>query len=85
MNKLMIALINFYQKRISPNANPRCRYKPSCSQYAKEAFMKFNFFYAFFLMVFRILRCNPLFKGGYDPVPLTRVEKNIKNMFPKNL
>ena len=85
MNKLMIKLIEIYQKRISPNTNPRCKYKPSCSQYAKEAFMKFNFFYASFLMVFRILRCNPLFKGGYDPVPLTKIEKQIKNMFPKNL
>ncbi len=82
MNKLIIKLINFYQKRISPNTNPHCKYSPTCSAYAKEAFSKFNFFYALLLTIYRILRCNPLSKGGYDPVPLTYIEKSIKKTFP---
>ena len=85
MNKLIIKLINLYQKRISPNTNPRCKYSPTCSSYAKEAFMKFNFFYALILSIYRIIRCNPLSKGGYDPVPLNKYEKAFKNMFPKKL
>lgn len=82
MNKLVIKLIDFYKKRISPNTNPHCKYSPTCSSYAKEAFIKFNFFYALLLTIFRILRCNPLSKGGYDPVPLTHFEKAIKKTYP---
>ncbi len=85
MNKLVIKLIDFYKKRISPNTNPHCKFFPTCSSYSKEAFMKFNFFYALLLTIFRILRCNPFSKGGYDPVPLNKFEKAFKNMFPKNL
>lgn len=77
MNKLFILMIKFYKKYISPNTNPRCRYLPTCSQYGLECFIKFRFFKAFFLTSIRILKCNPLFKGGYDPVPLTDTEKII--------
>ena len=77
MNKLFIALIKFYKKNISPNNNPKCRYLHTCSQYVLECFSKFRFFKALFLTSLRILKCNPLFKGGYDPVPLTDTEKII--------
>lgn len=80
MNKLIISLIKFYQKNISKNSKPHCRYTPTCSQYGLECFEKFNFFKAFFLTTFRILRCNPLSKGGYDPVPLNRYEKYLKQL-----
>ena len=82
MNRLFIKLIKFYQNKISPNMNHRCRYMPSCSQYGLECFQKFCFLKAFFLTIFRILRCNPLFKGGYDPSPLSKIEKQI-NYFLK--
>lgn len=82
MNKLIIKLIEIYQKRISPNTNPHCKYAPTCSNYAIETFRKFNFFIALFLTIYRIIRCNPLSKGGYDPVPLTYFEKQIKKMMP---
>ena len=81
MNTIIIKLIQFYKKRISPNTNPHCKYSPTCSSYALECFYKFNFFKALFLSVFRILRCNPISKGGYDPVPLSRIEKQIKIAF----
>ena len=80
MNKLIIKLIEIYQKRISINTNPHCKYRPTCSEYAKECFMNFNFFKAFFLSFWRILRCNPFSKGGYDPSPLNKVEKTYKLM-----
>ena len=74
-NKGLSKLIDFYQKGISPNQPPRCRFTPTCSQYAKECYQKFGFLKASYLTTKRLLRCNPLFKGGYDPVPLTKEEK----------
>ncbi|EHR32092.1 membrane protein insertion efficiency factor YidD [Helcococcus kunzii] len=69
MKKLMIALINLYRKYISPMMGQgKCRYTPTCSQYAIDAYNKHNFFKATFMTVWRILRCNPWSKGGYDPV-----------------
>ena len=78
MNKLFIKLIEFYQKARKNDGKSYCRYSPSCSNYAKEAFQKFNFFKAFFLTTYRILRCNPFSKGGFDPVPLNKTEKNLR-------
>jgi len=68
MKKLIIKLIEKYQD-ISRNTTPTCRYRPTCSHYAKEAFEKRNIFIAAALSIWRILRCNPFSKGGYDPVP----------------
>ena len=78
MKYLMIGLLKFYQKFISPLKPSCCRFTPTCSTYAIEAFRKRGFFVGFILMVWRILRCNPFCKGGYDPVP----EKGFRN--PKN-
>ncbi len=83
MNKIFIKLIKYYQSNISPNTIKRCRYLPTCSQYGLECFQKFCFLKALFLTVYRILRCNPLFKGGYDPVPLSKLEKQINFFFKK--
>lgn len=69
MNKFVIYLINIYRKHISPYKMPSCRFTPTCSQYAAEAFERFGFFKALFLSAYRILRCNPFCKGGYDPLP----------------
>ncbi len=68
MKRLIIKLIKKYQS-YSKNTAPKCRYKPTCSQYAIDAYQKRNFFYATLLSIWRILRCNPFSKGGYDPVP----------------
>ncbi len=79
MRKLAIRLIQFYQKA-TKDRPARCKYFPSCSNYALQAYKKFNFFYASLLTFWRILRCNPFSKGGYDPVPLSRKEKQaLKN------
>jgi len=71
MKHIMILIINFYQKIISPYLLPgrHCRFNPTCSKYAKEAYIKYGFFKGTYLSVKRILRCNPLCKGGYDPLP----------------
>ena len=69
MKHVMIWLIGLYRKYISPLKPPCCRFTPSCSAYAIEAFRKRGFFVGFGLTVWRILRCNPYSKGGYDPVP----------------
>ena len=70
MKHLCIWLIRFYRKFISPlKGKPCCRFTPSCSAYALEAFQKRGFFVGIALTVWRILRCNPYCAGGYDPVP----------------
>lgn len=74
-NKNALKLIDLYQKGISPNRSPKCRFTPTCSQYAKECYQKFGFAKASLLTTKRLLKCNPLFKPGYDPVPLTKAEK----------
>lgn len=75
MKKLFLKLIDIYQNIRKNDGKAHCRFTPTCSNYAKECFQKFNFFKALFLSIFRIIRCNPLSKGGYNPVPLTKKEK----------
>ena len=75
MKKLIIKLIRFYQRKISPLFGPRCRYYPTCSHYAVEAVERFGAFKGSILAVLRLLRCNPLFPGGYDPVPAKKEKK----------
>ena len=68
MKKLLISLINFYRKYISPGRPSCCRYRPTCSQYALDAIEKHGAFRGSIMAGYRILRCNPFSKGGYDPV-----------------
>ncbi|MBP5548088.1 MAG: membrane protein insertion efficiency factor YidD [Bacteroidales bacterium] len=67
--KLMLLPIKFYQQCISPFTPAMCRYTPTCSQYAKEAIMKYGPIKGGWLALKRILRCNPFGGSGYDPVP----------------
>ena len=62
-------LIRFYQVCVSPFLPPCCRFYPSCSHYALEAFRKYGPFRGFSLTARRIARCNPYCEGGFDPVP----------------
>ena len=76
MKYVCIWLIRFYQKFLSPlKGAPTCRFTPSCSAYAIQAFRKRGFFVGFGLTVWRILRCNPFCAGGYDPVPDKKIPK----------
>ena len=71
MKTILLAIIRFYQRHISPHTPGCCRFQPTCSQYAKEAIERFGAGRGSWLAAKRILRCNPLCKGGYDPVPET--------------
>ncbi len=68
MKKILLAIIRFYQRVISPLFPPCCRFIPSCSQYALEAIQKYGPLKGGKKAIWRILRCNPFCKGGYDPV-----------------
>jgi len=67
--KAAIAPIVFYQRWISALLPPHCRYWPTCSQYAVEAIESHGLLKGGWLGVRRVLRCHPLYSGGYDPVP----------------
>lgn len=69
LKKIIIAEIKFYRKFISPLKKPCCRFMPTCSEYAIEALSRYGVIKGLYLSVKRILRCSPLSKGGYDPVP----------------
>ena len=76
MKYVCIWLVRFYQKFLSPlKGAPTCRFRPTCSAYAIEAFRKRGFFVGFGLTVWRILRCNPFCAPGYDPVPDKKIPK----------
>ena len=70
MKRVFLAVIRFYQRQISPGLPPRCRYIPTCSQYAVEAIEKYGAAKGGWLALKRLLRCHPFHKGDfYDPVP----------------
>ncbi len=73
INKILafpfIAIIKVYQWIISPLLGPKCRFTPTCSHYALEAFKKYGPFKGLWLAIKRILRCHPWGGHGYDPVP----------------
>lgn len=66
MKSLVLKAIYIYQKGISPLLGPRCRFYPSCSEYATQAFQKRSFFEGLFLSLKRILKCHPFHPGGFD-------------------
>ncbi|QSZ27367.1 membrane protein insertion efficiency factor YidD [Aceticella autotrophica] len=68
MKIIIIYLIKFYQKVLSPLKPRCCRFYPTCSQYAIDAITKYGIFKGGLMAVWRILRCNPFNPGGYDPV-----------------
>lgn len=71
MKSAVLALIRWYRRQISPRMAPSCRFLPTCSQYTYEAIERFGLLRGGAMGVWRILRCNPFGKGGYDPVPHT--------------
>ena len=70
--RMLIALIKVYQKTISPWLPCNCRFEPTCSHYAVEALSTHGVFRGSLLTVWRLLRCQPFARGGYDPVPPPR-------------
>ncbi len=69
ISKLMVGATRGSPKSTSPDIRAHCKYTPTCSQYAIEAIRKYGCIKGSLLATWRILRCNPWAKGGYDPVP----------------
>ncbi|WP_342514858.1 membrane protein insertion efficiency factor YidD [Sporosarcina sp. FSL K6-1522] len=69
MKKILMLLIRFYQKAISPLTPPSCRFYPTCSHYGLEAIEKHGALKGSWLAVRRISKCHPFHEGGFDPVP----------------
>ncbi|WP_313235484.1 membrane protein insertion efficiency factor YidD [Sporosarcina ureae] len=76
LKKVLIRLIRFYQKFISPLSPPSCRFHPTCSHYGMEAIETHGVLKGSWLAVMRILKCHPFHKGGFDPVPPKKTNKN---------
>ena len=70
MKALLLHLLKGYKRHISPMLPPACRFLPTCSEYAMEAVERYGTLRGGWLAAKRLLRCNPLSKGGYDPVPI---------------
>jgi len=69
LNRAAVVVIGWYKRWISPSLGARCRYLPTCSEYAVLCFERFGFFRALALTAWRILRCNPFSRGGLDFPP----------------
>lgn len=68
MRKIFVSLIKIYQKIISPLFQTSCRYYPTCSEYSVQAISKYGVLKGLIKSTWRILRCHPFSKGGYDPI-----------------
>jgi len=71
--RVAVAPIRVYQRVISPLIPPRCKYYPSCSEYAVQAITEFGILRGLVLAAWRLLRCNPFSHGGFDPVHAQRL------------
>jgi len=69
MKYLALLIIRLYQRAVSPVLGVHCRFHPTCSAYTREAIEKYGFLQGAWLGVRRLLRCHPLHRGGFDPVP----------------
>ena len=69
MKKLIIKLIKLYQ-RTPLSCHSACKYQPTCSNYAISVYNEYGCIIGTYLTIKRILKCNPLSKGGYDPIPI---------------
>lgn len=75
IKKILLLMINFYRKFISPYKPRTCRFYPTCSAYSYEAISRYGALRGGILSIKRILRCNPFNPGGYDPVPDLKIER----------
>ena len=79
MKYLLLTIIRFYQRFISPMFPPTCRFQPTCSQYGFEAVTHYGVIKGGWMTMKRILKCHPFHRGGFDPVPIK--EDNRKKTF----
>jgi len=74
MKALALSMLRMYKRWISPSLAPSCRYVPTCSEYAMEAIERYGVVRGSAMGAWRILRCHPFVKGGYDPVVKQQTE-----------
>ena len=67
---VLLSLVRGYKRYLSPVLPPSCRYQPTCSEYAAEAIERYPIWRGLGMALWRLLRCHPLVRGGFDPVPL---------------
>ncbi|WP_342225800.1 membrane protein insertion efficiency factor YidD [Rickettsia endosymbiont of Urophora cardui] len=79
MSKIILLLIRFYQYFISPLLGNNCRFYPTCSDYAKDAITSHGNIKGLWLAIKRIIKCQPLCDGGYDPVPISIKNSKISS------
>lgn len=78
MKRILLGIIRFYRKaHASLGGPPRCRFVPTCSQYGLDAIEGYGAMRGFLLTAWRILRCNPFCRSGYDPVPVKFMGKKL--------
>lgn len=77
LKSVLLKVIKFYQKAVSPSLPNTCRFYPSCSEYGRQAIEEYGPIKGTYLALKRVLRCHPLNSGGYDP--LTKEEREEKN------
>lgn len=85
MKKVLIFFLKVYKNGISPFLPQACRFTPTCSEYAMEAISKYGAIKGTILASYRLLRCNPFCRGGYDPVPETFTFKRQNYLDESNL
>ncbi|HJD62504.1 MAG TPA: membrane protein insertion efficiency factor YidD [Rickettsia endosymbiont of Degeeriella rufa] len=79
MTSILLLLLKFYQYFISPILGNNCRFYPTCSEYAKDAITSHGNIKGLWLAVKRIIKCQPLCDGGYDPVPISIKNSKISS------
>jgi putative membrane protein insertion efficiency factor len=68
VRRILISLLKLYKVAISPLLPPSCRFVPTCSEYAREAIVRYGALRGMWMSLYRLLRCHPFHPGGYDPV-----------------
>jgi putative membrane protein insertion efficiency factor len=79
MKRVLTSLLGSYKRWISPALPPSCRYTPTCSEYAIEAVERYGALRGGLMAAWRLLRCNPFVKGGYDPVASSQLSVARQN------
>ncbi|MFC5714311.1 membrane protein insertion efficiency factor YidD [Thalassorhabdus alkalitolerans] len=79
MKFILIKILRFYQRFISPLTPPTCRFHPTCSQYSLEAVRTYGACKGSWLTIKRLLKCHPFHSGGFDPVPEKKNEDKGRN------
>jgi putative membrane protein insertion efficiency factor len=77
LKTLLLTLLRGYKWALSPLLPPACRYVPTCSEYAAEAIERYGAFRGGAMAIWRVLRCHPFVRGGYDPVPVDHVAPDV--------